>query len=267
MILIIRFLLIYLSFNYHTFALDLPETAPQGSLIIGESSTADLILVDGESIKISPDGFYVFAISREQVEPVNITFIRNNEITDSEQIFIEEQDFDIQRIDGLPEQMVTPLGDDIIKRIITENNFIKDVKQIDLDLTFFKEKFVMPTDGIISGVFGSQRILNGIAKSPHRGIDIAAEKGSRVIACNDGIVIHAENDLYYTGGTIILDHGHGVKSIYAHLSSVDVVLNQQVSRNEIIGKVGSTGRSTGPHLHWGVMVFDTYVDPLLLKYN
>ena len=115
MILIIRFLLIYLSFNYHTFALDLPETAPQGSLIIGESSTADVILVDGESIKISPDGFYVFAISREQVEPVNITFIRNNEITDSEQIFIEEQDFDIQRIDGLPEQMVTPLGDDIIK--------------------------------------------------------------------------------------------------------------------------------------------------------
>ena len=163
--------------------------------------------------------------------------------------------------------MVTPLGDDIIKRIITENNFIKDVKQIDLDLTFFKEKFVMPTDGIISGVFGSQRILNGIAKSPHRGIDIAAEKGSSVIACNDGIVIHAENYLYYTGGTIILDHGHGVKSIYAHLSSVDVVLNQQVSRNEIIGKVGSTGRSTGPHLHWGVMVFDTYVDPLLLKYN
>ena len=267
MILIIRFLLIYLSFNYHTFALDLPETAPQGSLIIGESSTADLILVDGESIKISPDGFYVFAISREQIEPVNVTFIRSNEIINVEQIFVEKQDFDIQRIDGLPEQMVTPLGDDVIKRIITENNFIKDVKKMDLDFTFFKEKFVMPTDGIITGVFGSQRILNGIAKSPHRGIDIAAEKGSRVIACNGGIVIHAENDLYYTGGTIILDHGHGVKSIYAHLSSVDVVLNQQVSRNEIIGKVGSTGRSTGPHLHWGVMVFDTYVDPLLLKYN
>ena len=136
-----------------------------------------------------------------------------------------------------------------------------------MDETFFKNQFIQPTSGVISGVFGSQRILNGKAKSPHRGLDIAADEGTPIYACNDGIVIHAENDLYYTGGTIILDHGHGVKSIYAHMSEVKVNVNDKVTKDDVIGSVGSTGRSTGPHLHWGVMVFNEYVDPaLLIKY-
>ena len=149
--------------------------------------------------------------------------------------------------------MVTPL-DDEIKRIISENNIIKEKKLLSLDETFFKNQFIQPTSGVISGVFGSQRILNGKAKSPHRGLDIAADEGTPIYACNDGIVIHAENDLYYTGGTIILDHGHGVKSIYAHMSEVKVNVNDKVTKDDVIGSVGSTGRSTGPHLHWGVMV-------------
>ena len=106
--------------------------------------------------------------------------------------------------------MVTPLDDEIIKRIIYENDLIKEKKKINSDLTYFKDNFIQPTEGIISGVFGSQRILNGEAKSPHRGLDIAAVTGTPIYACNEGLVIHAEDDLYYTGGTIILDHGHGV---------------------------------------------------------
>ena len=146
---------------------------------------------------------------------------------------IRDRDYDIQRIDGLPEQMVTPLDDEIIERIIYENDLIKEKKKINLDLTYFKDSFIQPTEGIISGVFGSQRILNGKAKSPHRGLDIAAETGTPIYACNEGLVIHAEDDLYYTGGTIILDHGHGVKSIYAHLSDVKVAVSQMVSKDDI----------------------------------
>ena len=131
----------------------------------------------------------------------------------------------------------------------------------------FLNGFVQPVKGIITGVFGSQRVLNGKPKSPHRGLDIANNEGTPVVSTNDGIVILAEPDLYYTGGTIVVDHGYGVKSIYAHLASVDVTLNSKIKKNEVIGTVGSTGRSTGPHLHWGIMVFDTYVDPELLLKN
>ena len=157
----------------------------------------------------------------------------------------------------------------VLERIIAENKIIKRSKKIMIDGEYFINSFVQPVDGIITGVFGSQRILNGKAKSPHRGLDIANEEGTPVVSTNDGLVVLAEPDLYYTGGTIVIDHGYGVKSIYAHLATVDVELNKNVKRNEVIGTVGSTGRSTGPHLHWGIMVFDTYIDPqiLLKKYN
>ena len=122
----------------------------------------------------------------------------------------------------------------------------------------------MPVKGIISGVYGSQRILNGKPKWPHYGIDIAAKKGTPIKSSGTGVVTMAENDLYYTGGTIMIEHGHGVKSIYAHMSTVDVQVGEIVSKNQRIGAVGSTGRSTGPHLHWGVMLLNTYVDPALL---
>ena len=267
MVIINRVFLLLFYLNVCAYSTELSKSFPQGSLVIGQNNEANEIFVDGEPIKISHDGYYVFPISREQIEPINVTYSNSDGIFLIHQISIEEQDYDIQRIDGLPEQMVTPLDDEIIKRIIAENEVIKEAKKLDMDLTYFKEEFIQPTTGIISGVFGSQRILNGKAKSPHRGIDIAADEGTPVMSCNEGIVIHAESDLYYTGGTIIIDHGHGVKSIYAHLSSVNVAVNQKVSKEDIIGKVGSTGRSTGPHLHWGVMVFNTYVDPLLLLEN
>ena len=245
-------------------AKELPKNAIQGSLIIGQNSYIDEILMNGEPLKLSKDGDFVFAIGRDYKETISITSIKSGEILDIHQIKIIPQDYEIQRIDGLPEQMVTPLDDEIIKRIISENNIIKEKKLLSLDETFFKNQFIQPTSGVISGVFGSQRILNGKAKSPHRGLDIAADEGTPIYACNDGIVIHAENDLYYTGGTIILDHGHGVKSIYAHMSEVKVNVNDKVTKDDVIGSVGSTGRSTGPHLHWGVMVFNEYVDPALL---
>ncbi len=248
-------------------AQDLPQEVLQGSLVISKDTKVDQVIKDGQNIKLSKDGYFVFAVGRDRIDPISIKKLLKEKVVSIDEIKIIKQDYEIQRIDGLPEQMVTPLEDEIIERIIAENKAIKEKKLVITDNTFFVNQFIIPAQGIISGVFGSQRILNGKEKSPHRGLDIAAAEGEPVIATNDGIVILAEEDLYYTGGTIMIEHGHGVKSIYAHMSSLDVKVNDIVLKSQRIGSVGSTGRSTGPHLHWGVMLLNTYVDPALLIVN
>ena len=260
-----KLLLVFISIIYPNFAHSkiLPSAVLQGGLVVGQLETGNILKLNGNNLKLSNDKYFVFAIGRDEIGPMNITILENDKIISINQIKVIKRDYEIQRINGLPKKMVTP-DDEVIKRIIADNKIIVKAKELDLDNTFFKKNFLMPTDGIISGVFGSQRILNDIPKSPHKGLDIAAPEGQFILSTNDGIVTLAEDNLYYTGGTIIIDHGHGVKSIYAHLSSVDVVTQQKVSKGEMIGKVGSTGRSTGPHLHWGVMWFNQYVDPQLL---
>jgi murein DD-endopeptidase MepM/ murein hydrolase activator NlpD len=126
----------------------------------------------------------------------------------------------------------------------------------------FAQGFVKPIEkGRISSVFGSQRILNGVPKSPHNGIDIAVPSGTPVKAMSDGKVILSADDFYYAGNFIILDHGLGLNSMYLHLSQTLVEEGQYVKKGEIIGKVGTTGRSTGPHLHWSVQWYNKRVDP------
>ena len=120
----------------------------------------------------------------------------------------------------------------------------------------------MPVDGIITGVYGSQRILNGKPKWPHYGIDIAAKKGTLIKSSGSGVVTMAEDDLYYTGGTIIMDHGHGISTIYSHLETVMVSVGDNINKGDIIGTVGSTGRSTGPHLDFRLNWFQTRLDPM-----
>ena len=131
-----------------------------------------------------------------------------------------------------------------------------------LNFWFFKNQFIMPVEGIISGVYGSQRILNGKPKWPHYGIDIAAKKGTKIKSSATGVVTMAEPDLYYTGGTIIMDHGHGISTIYSHLEKIKVKVGDEVLQGDIIGTVGSTGRSTGPHLDFRVNWFQTRLDPM-----
>jgi len=251
---------------------DLPDRALQGEIIISkiheynENSNIKLFN-DKIPLKVSKNGYFVVPVDRDRKNNLLIEICKNK-ICETNEIIILKRNFDIQEINGLPTKLVTP-DEKVLERIIAENKIIKKSKKILLDNEDFINGFVQPVDGIITGVFGSQRILNGKPKSPHRGLDIANNEGTPVVSTNDGVIILAEPDLYYTGGTIVIDHGYGVKSIYAHLASVDVALNSKIKKNEVIGTVGSTGRSTGPHLHWGIMVFDTYVDPelLLKKYN
>jgi len=232
----------------------------QGHYIIGSTDPLAQIIIGKKEVKVSKDGYFVFGIDRDRKFDLTITKIIDGK---KEKIIkkVLKRKYNIQRIDGLEESKVTP-PESVYKRIKEENNKIGKARGINSDLSFFKNKFIMPVEGIISGVYGSQRILNGKPKWPHYGIDIAAKKGTPIKSSGSGIVTMAENDLYYTGGTIIMDHGHGISTIYSHLETILVSVGDKVEQGNIIGTVGSTGRSTGPHLDFRINWFQTRLDPM-----
>ena len=232
----------------------------QGHYIIGLTNPSAQIIIDKKEVKVSNEGYFVFGIDRDRKFDLIITKIENG---NKEKITkkVLKRKYNIQRIDGLEESKVTP-PESVYKRIKEENNKIGKARAINSDLIFFKNQFIMPVEGIISGVYGSQRILNGKPRWPHYGIDIAAKKGTMIKSSGSGTVTMAEDDLYYTGGTIIMDHGHGISTIYSHLETVLVSVGDQINQGDIIGTVGSTGRSTGPHLDFRVNWFQTRLDPM-----
>ena len=232
----------------------------QGHLILGKTNPNSKVKIDDKNIKVSKEGFFVFGLDRDRKFDVTINIMNSNsnkKITKK----VLKRKYNIQRIDGLDEKKVTP-PEEVYNRIKKENREIGKARSIDSDLDFFKNKFIMPVDGIISGVYGSQRILNGKPKWPHFGIDIAAKQGTKIKASGSGIVTMSESDLYYTGGTIIMDHGHGISTIYSHLEKLMVKVGDKIDQGDIIGTVGSTGRSTGPHLDFRVNWFQTRLDPM-----
>ena len=234
----------------------------QGHYIVGITDPTAKIIIGKKEIKVSKDGYFVFGIDRDRKFDISITKIVNGKkevITKK----VLKRKYNIQRIDGLEESKVTP-PESVYKRIKEENNKIGEARAINSDLPFFKNQFIMPVEGIISGVYGSQRILNGKPRWPHYGIDIAAKQGTMIKSSGSGIVTMAEEDLYYTGGTIIMDHGHGISTIYSHLETVMVSVGDKINQGDIIGTVGSTGRSTGPHLDFRVNWFQTRLDPMSL---
>ena len=232
----------------------------QGHFILGITDPSAKIIIDKKNVKVSNDGYFVFGIDRDRKFDLTVTKIIDGK---KEKIIkkVLKRKYNIQRIDGLEESKVTP-PESVYKRIKEENNKIGEARAINSDLLFFKDQFIMPVKGIISGVYGSQRILNGKPKWPHYGIDIAAKQGTMIKSSGSGIVTMAEDDLYYTGGTIIMDHGHGISTIYSHLETVLVSVGDIINQGDIIGTVGSTGRSTGPHLDFRINWFQTRLDPM-----
>ena len=232
----------------------------QGHYIVGVTDPSSKIIIDKKNVKVSEDGYFVFGIDRDRKFDLTITKINNGK---KEKIIkkVLKRKYNIQRIDGLEESKVTP-PESVYKRIKKENNKIGEARAINSDLPFFKNQFIMPVEGIISGVYGSQRILNGKPRWPHYGIDIAAKKGTMIKSSGSGVVTMAEDDLYYTGGTIIMDHGHGISTIYSHLETVLVSVGDKINKGDLIGTVGSTGRSTGPHLDFRINWFQTRLDPM-----
>ena len=237
----------------------------QGHYIVGITDPAAKIIIGKKEVKVSKDGYFVFGIDRDRKFDISISkIIKGKKEVITKKVL--KRKYNIQRIDGLEESKVTP-PESVYKRIKKENNAIGKARAINSELQFFKQKFIMPVEGIISGVYGSQRILNGKPRWPHYGIDIAAKQGTMIKSSGSGKVTMAEDDLYYTGGTVIMDHGHGISTIYSHLENVLVSVGDLINQGDVIGTVGSTGRSTGPHLDFRINWFQTRLDPMSVLEN
>ena len=253
---IIKYSLIVFLINFKVLAAEFQGKFIQGHYIIGKTIPGTKILIDKKKVKVSKDGYFAFGINKDRKYDIIITE-GNNKIVKK----IIKRKYKVQRIDGLPEKKVTP-PEEVLERIKKENQLIVKAREINSDLQFFKNKFIMPLDNaIITGVYGSQRILNGIPKWPHYGLDFAQKAGTPIKAMNDGITTLAEKDLFYTGATLIFDHGHGVSTLYMHMDEIFVSVGDHVKKGEIIGTVGSSGRSTGPHLDVRLNWFGERLDP------
>ena len=242
------------------YAFELNGKFYQGNLIVGKTESQAKVFVDEKRVKVSKQGFFVFGLSKDRKNDVSINVIKNN-ITETQIKKVYKKKYKIQKIDGLPKKQVTP-PEELYERIKDDNKLIGDARAINTNLNFFTKKFKIPIEnGIITGVYGSQRILNGIPKSPHYGLDFAAKEGTEIKAMLDGVVTLSEDDLYYTGGTIIFDHGHGISTLYMHMKDLYVVKGQKIKQGDIIGTVGKTGRSTGAHLDIRLNWFNVKLDP------
>ena len=237
----------------------------QGGLVKGKVNKDLDVKFKEKVLRKTSDGSFVIGFGRDHPKEAKLYFfINQNWIL--KKLDIKQRKYKTQVINGLEKKMVTP-PKSFWDRIKKENKVIKEVRSLDSNVDFIFQKFDWPTKGIISGVFGSQRILNGKPKRPHYGVDIAAPEGTDILAPTEAIVRMAEKDLYYTGGTVMLDHGHGVTSVYSHLSSINVKVGDKINKDQKIGEVGSTGRSTGPHLDWRINWFSERLDPALFIKN
>ena len=253
-------ILLFFFLSNNVLAVEFKGKFIQGHFIIGKTESGTKVLIDKKEVRTSDDGYFVFGIGRDRKYDVVITL---NKDGNKQKIVkkVLKRKYNIQRIDGLPEEQVTP-PEEVYVRIKKENKLIGDAKAIDSNLTYFKNKFIVPIENtIISGVYGSQRILNGEPKWPHYGLDFAADEGTTIKAMLDGIVTLAEPDLYYTGGTLMFDHGHGISTIYLHMQKLLVKKGQKIKQGDVIGTVGSTGRATGAHLDVRLNWFQTRLDP------
>jgi len=235
----------------------------QGGLARGEAPPGTRLTLGERPVRVAPDGKFILGFGRDAPATMSLAAVFPDGRMFTREIVLEKRDYQIQRIDGLPPQMVTP-DPALMTRIKAELDKIHGVRKIDSDQLAFESTLEWPVTGPISGVYGSQRVLNGEPRAPHLGVDIAAPAGTPIRADSAGTVTLAEHDLYFTGGTLIIDHGYGLSSIYQHMSRLDATAGQHVEQGDVVGAVGATGRVTGAHLHWGMNWYDVAIDPQLI---
>lgn len=234
-------------------------SAIQGGLLIGQIESGSRVWLDDKELRVANDGLFILGFGRDATQ-AELMVESPNTKRYRQMINIESRVYEIQRINGLPAAKVNPKGEHVLERIRVEALLVKKARARDDDRQDFKAGFIWPAKGRISGVYGSQRILNGQLKRPHYGVDIAAPTGTLVVAPASGIVTLVQSDLYYSGGTLIIDHGFGLSSTFLHLSEIMVKTGQYIEQGKDIAKIGATGRVTGPHLDWRINWFDVRID-------
>ncbi|WP_110685571.1 M23 family metallopeptidase [Salinicola aestuarinus] len=245
-----------------TIPVTFPSHVPQGSMVVGRVPPASQVRVGERALRVTDYGTVVFGVGRDATGAQRVAVTPPGGPAQTVAIEITPRDWPIERVDGVPPKSVSP-PPEIAARIQREQAAVSAERTRDDARVGFAEAFIWPVEGRISGRFGNQRIYNGTPGSAHSGMDIAAATGTPVKAPASGVITFAD-DLYLTGGTVLLDHGYGISSNFLHLSRLDVAVGDRVEQGEVIGLVGATGRATGPHLHWGMNWFDTRIDPLLV---
>lgn len=234
-----------------------------GSLTVAQAPPGTTVMLNGKSLLVVADGSFVFGFERDYAGLAVLEATFADGTTERREIKIAKRAYPIQRIDGLPPKLVEPDAD-TMTRIEKEYLLIVEARKVRSDLPFYKTGFIWPAQGRISGIYGSQRILNGKPSRPHFGVDIAAGPGAPIVAAAAGVVTLVHPDMYFTGQTVMVDHGMGVSTLYIHMSAIAVTQGETVKQGQLLGRVGTTGRSTGPHLHWGLNWFDESLDAGLM---
>ncbi len=230
----------------------------QGEFVIGKAKDAAKVTLNGDDLLLSKDGYFLLAFGRDEKTTQKLTVSLDDDFNYSFDVGTTE--WDVQNIKGVPPRKVEPSDSDLaaieLERKVVRAS-LKGVK----DNTAWLSGFIMPVKGRISGKFGGQRIMNNIPKNPHQGMDIAAQEGTPIKASADGEIVLAYPDLFYSGNVVVIDHGFGLQTIYAHMKDMNVKVGQKVKQGDIIGTVGKTGRVTGPHLHWGASLRNVRFNP------
>lgn len=256
--------LLFLSFSgfAEDYFLNLKGKPTQGGLIIAQTNKSATVLVDGKKTDTSGQGYFMFGFGRFDEKPIKLS-ITFDGVKYQSTIDVTARDFPTEVIDGLPPSKVNPKPE-VYAQIKSDNVKVAKARSFYDKREDFLQAFIWPSIGRVSGVYGSRRILNGEPKRPHYGMDIANITGTAVVSPASGIVRMAETGMYYTGGTIIIDHGYGLTTTFMHLSQVNIEAGSHVNQGEKIGEIGMTGRATGPHLDWRLNLGKTRLDPQLI---
>jgi murein DD-endopeptidase MepM/ murein hydrolase activator NlpD len=263
LIFVLLFISPYLAASSAEPAVEWRGTWQQGALLLGQVEPGVTVSYGGEKLKTTADGQFLVGLGR------NASALSRFVITDAAGLVSEAEykivprTYNIQKVEGVPQRTVEPPAGQL-QRIRSDSALVVEARRLVTDKADFLGGFIKPVDGPITGVYGSQRFYNGVPKSPHYGLDYAAPTGTIVKAPAAGVVRLAHDDLFYSGGTLIIDHGHGLSSSFLHLSEILVVAGYRVARGEPIARVGSTGRATGPHLDWRMNWLNQRVDPALV---
>ena len=244
--------------------IEIPSNLQQGELVIGHVPRRAHIEFNGRDLHVGDDGVFVFGLDREAPAEISLHARFADGSQETTTAHVGKREYQVERVEGLPPKTVTP-DPETAKRIEGEQARVSEARKRDDARDDFTRGFALPVQGArISGVYGSQRIDNGVPKAPHMGLDMAVPEGTPIHAPASGVVTFAEPDLVLTGGTVLLDHGFGLSSSFLHMSRLDVKVGDHIARGQVIGAAGKTGRASGPHVHWGFNWFDVRLDPGLL---
>ena len=232
----------------------------QGGLVIGTAAPGSKIFFSGRTVPTMDDGRFLLGLNRDAPHAAELIIETSTGVRETKTLTIASRDWQIERVDGVPQKLVTPDPQTAAK--IAADGRLMAAARAKVELTpFFETGFIRPVDGRVSGIFGSQRILNGSPRAPHSGLDLAGSQGTPIRATADGVVSLADPGMTLTGQTVFINHGYGLQSVYIHMNVIHVESGQRVKQGDVIGEIGMTGRATGPHLHFGVTWFDTRLDP------